>query len=59
MTGHDLKVWLATNKMSRKQLAKKLGITYNTMNTYCNGTPPKWLKFALNGITATSELNEG
>ena len=53
MNSHDLKVWLVTNKMTQKQLAEVLGLSTNTISNYCTNKPPKWLKFALNGI----ELN--
>ena len=53
MNSHDLKIWLTVNQMTQKQLAEVLGLSTNTISTYCTSKPPKWLKFALNGI----ELN--
>ena len=55
MNSHDLKIWLTVNKMTQKQLADKLGLSSNTVSTYCTKKPPKWLKFALNSIEL--ELN--
>lgn len=50
MTGHDLKVWLAVNKLTQKQLAKMLGLTEKTISVYATGKPPKWLELALKGL---------
>ena len=53
MNSHDLKIWLTVNQMTQKQLAEVLGLSTNTISTYCTKQPPKWLKLALKGI----ELN--
>lgn len=48
MTPHDLEIWCATNQLTQKELADKLGITPNTISIYKrNNHFPKWFPLAL------------
>ena len=57
MNGKNIKVWLVSHDTTQKQLADTLGLSAKTMNTYCNGVAPKWMQYALIGLSI--ELSEG
>ena len=57
MQGNDLKIWLVVNGYNQTKLAEALGLSLKTVNSYCNGKSPKWLKFALIGLLSEGSNN--
>ena len=50
MTGKDLKIWMINNDFKQATLAKKLGVSLQTISNYCTSKPPLAFKYTLAGL---------
>lgn len=51
MSTKEFKIWLINNDLNQKQLAKKIGVTSNTITNYVNADRfPTVFVWALKGI---------